>query len=263
MAIGQRVSGMISRITQPRAALIELWARALALTAISIAFARRYPLRGNSETLTDIGKLAHYARPEFWWWLAGITALCLIAAIAPYLALRAGRRARWPVLAGAIGAGLAFAAMYPVNAIDVFIYAARSRLYTEYGLNPLTALPNLYVDRDAYFHYASLEWGSVGSPYGPLWNLIAAPVTIFGGASITNALIGFKIMSGAAFLGCGALIWRTAERMRPGAGIAAATVFLWNPLVLWEGIGNAHNDLVMIFFVLAACWAWSARRDEA
>ena len=39
MAIGQRVSSTISRLTQPRAALIELWALALALTAISIAFA--------------------------------------------------------------------------------------------------------------------------------------------------------------------------------------------------------------------------------
>ena len=233
MAIGQRVSGTISRITQPRAALIELWALALALTAISVAFARRYPLRGNSETLTDIGKLAHYGRPEFWWWLAGVTALCLIAAIAPYLALSAGRRALWPVLAGAIGAALAFAAMYPVNAIDVFIYAARSRLYTEYGLNPLTALPNLYVERDPYFHYASLEWGGHGSPYGPLWNLLAAPVTIFGGASITKALIGFKAMAVIAYFGGGAFIWRAVERMRPGAGVAAAAVYLWNPLVLW------------------------------
>jgi hypothetical protein len=263
MAIRLRLSSAISRLTRPNAAIIELWVLAALVIGVSAAFARRYPLRGNSETLTDIGKLSHYGHPEFWRWLLGITLLTVAAAIAPYLALKGGRRSFWPILVGAIGAAIAFAAMYPVNAIDVFIYAARSRLYTEYGLDPLTALPNLYVDRDPYFHYASSEWGSVGSPYGPLWNLVAAPVTIFGGASITHALIGFKIMSGAAFLGCGALIWRTVERMRPGAGIAAATVFLWNPLVLWEGIGNAHNDLVMIFFVLAACWAWSARRDEA
>src|SRR5207247_3994788 len=34
-----------------------------------------------------------------------------------------------------------------------------------------------------------------------------------------------------------------------------------NPLLLWEGIGNGHNDLVLMVFVLAALYAWYARRD--
>jgi hypothetical protein len=33
---------------------------------------------------------------------------------------------------------------------------------------------------------------------------------------------------------------------------------LLNPLVLWEGIGNGHNDLVMLVPVVLAIWAWQA-----
>jgi hypothetical protein len=182
--------------------------------------------------------------------------------LAALLARGRGRSALWPVLAGCAFAGIALVFTYPASAIDVFIYAARSRLFTEYGENPLIAHPNDFLANDPYMRFASQEWGSHGSPYGPLWNLIAAPATLIGGDSITTALFAFKAIAVIFWLGCGALIWRITERLRPGDGIAAAILFLWNPIVLWEGIGNAHNDLVMMFFILAAAWAWVARRDE-
>jgi hypothetical protein len=240
-----------------------LWALAVVITLVAVSFARRYTLREHGETLTDIGKLSGFSHDAFWHWVICGVLMTACSVLGGLLARRAGRRASWPILAGCIGAGIGFSLTYPATAIDVFIYAARSRLFTEHGLNPLDARPNDYLGIDPYMQYASQEWGSRTSPYGPLWNLLAAPATLIGGASITTALFVFKGIAVAAWLGCGALIWRTVERLRPGDGLAAACFFLWNPIVLWEGIANGHNDLIMILFVLAAAWAYVAKVDEA
>ena len=46
-----------------------------------------------------------------------------------------------------------------------------------------------------------------------------------------------------------------AARIRPDAAVAAGVLVGWNPLLQWETAGNAHNDVVMVFFALAAVYA--------
>jgi hypothetical protein len=259
MSIDAGIRQFISRET---ARILLLWVMAGIVSVAAWTYERRYPLRGNSTMLTDLGKLSKFSHPAFWQFLLAGLAITAAMVLAALLARGQGRKALWPVLAGCAVAGAGFVFTYPASAIDVFIYAARSRLFTEYGENPLIAHPNDFLQTDPYMRFASQEWGSHGSPYGPLWNLVAAPATLIGGSSITTALFMFKGIAVVFWLGCGGLIWRITERLRPGDGIAAAILFLWNPIVLWEGIANAHNDLVMMFFILAAAWAWVARRDE-
>ena len=167
------------------------------------------------------------------------------------------------MIAGTVGASAAFLLMYPVSAIDVFIYAARSRLFTHYGLDPLVARPADYTADDPFLGFASAEWDDDVSPYGPIWNLIAGPATSIAGDDITVAIWGLKVIALLAFLACGACIWLAVSRWRPGSGAAAATVFWWNPVVLWEGVGNAHNDLVMLVPLLLAIVFWTRGRSEA
>ena len=42
---------------------------------------------------------------------------------------------------------------------------------------------------------------------------------------------------------------------------ASAYLYLWNPMLLWEMIGNAHNDGVMMLLGLGAAWLFVARMD--
>lgn len=242
-------------------ALMLLWVCGLANAAICAAFAWRYPLRGHTQELADIGKLADYRVWPFVGFIAGMVGLFGFYIAAIILSRRvAPRRARWALF---VCGGLQVAAMgwmYPVNAIDLFIYAVRSRLFTEYGANPLTALPRDFA-HDPYMGFASQEWADNVSPYGPLWNLIAAPVTLIGGDRIEVALAGFKVLAGLAGLLGAWLIVRTVAVVRPRDAAAAGIIFLWNPLVLWEGVGNGHNDLVMMVPVLASIWAWTRGRD--
>jgi hypothetical protein len=109
--------------------------------------------------------------------------------------------------------------------------------------------------------FASQEWADNVSPYGPLWNLIAAPVTLVAGDRIGVALAGFKVLAALSALLGAWLIVRTVAGERPRDAAAAGIIYLWNPLVLWEGVGNGHNDLVMIVPLLVALLAWSRHRD--
>jgi alpha-1,6-mannosyltransferase len=221
----------------------------------------RYPLMRHASGLTDLGKLSAYSRVTFGLFVGAI-ALQFAAYI---LALRETRRVSprraLPVLWVCGGAtALCMSAMYPVSAIDIYIYAAHSRLFTTYGVNPSAAFPRDYPS-DPWTRLASRQWGQYESPYGPLWNLLAAPVMANADTSITFALVGFKLLALASLLLGTWAVMRAWQAVSPQDAATGALFFLWNPLVLWEGIGNGHNDLVMMAPLLLAFWAYNQRRD--
>lgn len=259
-----------SETATPRAAIVRLALCGLGMSAIAVGFAWRYPLGPNSDRLTDIGKLSGYSGDEFVGFILGIGVLFVL-----YLyGLRAcrqlpARRAMPIVLVlGALMAGV-LVAMYPTNAIDVFLYAARSRLLTSYGADP-NAIPLNHFPADAWAGFTTGEWADNVSPYGPLWNLVAAPITALAGDHMLVALLGFKLLMLASLLLSALLIPRILARVEEGGSgeggpwpgpAEGALLLLWNPLVLWEGVGNAHNDLLLIVPLLLAMWAFVARRD--
>jgi alpha-1,6-mannosyltransferase len=251
----------------PEAAVIEgrgvarLWIFGLAIELIAVAFAWRYPLFGNSDQLVDIGILAKYGRPEFAGFCAGIGGMFVFYLLGIRETRKLSpRQAALPVFVCGVAQSAAMTSMYPVNAIDVFIYAVRSRLFTEYHVNPLVAYPHDY-NFDPYMRFASIDWENTVSPYGPLWNLLAAPATLLGGDNIGFAVALYKVLAIISAVACAALVYLALQRARPLEAATGALIFLWNPVVLWEGIGNAHNDLVMMAFVLAALYAWYAGWD--
>jgi hypothetical protein len=236
------------------------WYAAFFLLPVAM-FAVAYPLPASSDQLVDIGKLAAYRADALVAYILGLSAMFVIYIAALRLCVSAaGRESARPVATAGVIAAAIMAMMYPVNAIDVFIYSVRSRIFTTYGQNPLAVTPSSFPD-DPLMRFASAEWSVTVSPYGPLWNLIAAPITALAGDNLLAALLGFKTLAVAAVLGGGWLLARIA--VAAGLPVAAAVVlYLWNPLVLWEGIGNGHNDTVMMVPVLAALLAWTTGRDR-
>jgi len=227
----------------------------------AVGFAQRYPLLAHARELTDIGKLAHYAPLEFAGYVGGLGLMFAGYVWGLWLCRRIPARRAVPlVFAVGVVAALAMAWMYPVNAIDLFIYAVRSRIFTAHGANPLAVPPNAFP-RDPLMRFASAEWSDDVSPYGPLWTLVAAPTTAFVGRDLPRALLALKALAVVAALAGGWIAARIAAADDPERAARAALVYLWNPLVLWEGIGNGHNDVVMMACALLALLAWARRRD--
>lgn len=239
------------------------WVLAALLAGVSVLWSFQYPFWPNRELLLDQGKLVDYSWLAFATWAGGL-AIWVWAMWHLLRWLRGRALSRHRLLIGGTTAVIyaSFTAMYPTNAIDVYIYAARSRLLIEYGANPNAVQPIVYWETDPYMQYASQEWAVTLSPYGPLWNQLAVPVTWIGGESIGAAVIGFKLLSAASAIAIAWFIHAIVRDRHPDWALPAALFWLWSPLVLWDGIGNAHNDVALILPVVAALWAWQKRLDH-
>jgi hypothetical protein len=160
--------------------------------------------------------------------------------------------------------GLIFALIlffsYPALAIDLLIYAVRARIWGLYGLNPLAAAPDSLPPTDPWAALAA-EWGDIASPYGPLWETLSLGIFKLAGGHFLPQLFILKALAILSYLGCLFLLGHILSRFRPDWQQVGMFAFAWNPLVLLETAQNAHNDIIMVFFLLAAIWALVKGRD--
>lgn len=151
---------------------------------------------------------------------------------------------------------------YPLTAIDLFIYAIRTRGWALYGLNPLATAPETLPARDPWLGLAA-EWLDAPSPYGPVWEWLSlAAFQLSGGAFLAHLLL-LKVVAALAYLGCVWLIYQIMRQLRSEWAVAGALAFAWSPLVLLENVQNGHNDIIMVFFLLAAVWMMTRPMAEA
>ncbi len=239
----------------------RLWLYGAGMIGILASLALRYPLPGNDDDLQDIGQMSEYGVTEFIWYVVATAALFALYVLALQETRRLSpRRALPPVFACGAGLAAVTTAMYPVTAIDNFIYFVSARLLTVYHVNPMTSYPQDFADNDPFMRFAG-SWQDDLSPYGPLWNLIAVPISLLAGDRPGVAVFGFKVLGALCLLAGGWVISRTLWRARPADAAWGALFYLWNPLVLWEAVGNGHNDAVLMLPVLLAFYAWTKGRD--
>jgi hypothetical protein len=246
----------------------EPWARLAALillggisgAAYYLGFVHPYLLSEYFATpLLDLAKISGYTAPSANWW--GITWVVTFACY--YLAFRlcppgegVGRAFRRVTLL-LICAWAAFFAinlifMYPVGAADLFDQIFRARLTAHYGYNPFTTLPSNFPG-DPFQPYVA--WQGDPSPYGPMWEALAAGTSLLGGNSLWNNLILFKVLVVLAYGVSVGLTYAILRSWRPDWALRGTLFFAWNPLVLFEVAGNGHNDAFVVMFMLAGVLA--------
>lgn len=141
--------------------------------------------------------------------------------------------------------------MYPVGAADIFDQIFRARLTAHYGFNPFTTLPNS-IANDPFQQYVA--WRGDPSPYGPVWELLAALVSFLAGGNLWANLIEFKLLVVLAY-GLGIFFtYGILRTVKPEWALRGTLLFAWNPLLLFEVAGNGHNDAIVVMFMLAAIY---------
>lgn len=143
--------------------------------------------------------------------------------------------------------------MYPPWSLDFVHNVSDGRTLWLYGDNPMVAPPH-----DNPFPVLQY-WGHLPAPYGPLWFTLLFPV-LLAGESAEAALHVIKLYQGLFYLGTAALIYLIAKRLTPGRELFAFALYAWNPFVFLRVVGNGHNDLTMLFFVVLALWLLLERR---
>ncbi len=142
--------------------------------------------------------------------------------------------------------------LYPVAAIDVFYYLCQLKLAFYYHQNPYVVTFVPFFAADPFVPYAwPLE---VPLTYGPAWLLLSGmPAVLAGFENLLQLLLSYKLFSFALLALSGWVIaqYQDDEKDR----WLGVYTLLANPLVLFEAVANAHNDVMMTFFLLLAVLA--------
>jgi hypothetical protein len=204
----------------------------------------------------------HFDSPTLRWTLALFLGLTLAYAAGYWLLRRAQRLSpavKLAVVGCFVGPAIVNILLYPVGALDVFNYMIELKLAFHYNENPYVvtffgyrkdsfALPAFLVDVPLF--------------YGPAWLLFSAlPGLVVGYSSWLKVLVGLKLLN-VGLLAITALLIRRYYRDER-RGWEAVYLFAANPLVLFEGIANAHNDVLMTVWLVAALLAFRFRSASA
>jgi hypothetical protein len=86
-----------------------------------------------------------------------------------------------------------------------------------------------------------------------------------GAADMVPGVISLKLLVLLSYLACAVLIgWFAAPHSEPGAdperaSLTALIFFAWNPLILMQGPGNGHNDMVFMALMVLGIVLWQRR----
>ena len=187
------------------------------------------------------------------------TGLC--AMIAGYvLALRAltlaGRRDGGPIL---VGFALLFRAtllLLPgLFSTDIFSYVIAGRIAAVHDTNPYVATPADFAG-DPFLSWVFPFWRDAPTVYGPVWTDLSWLMGKLTGewANVDQVAVYRLTLFALELLALG-LLWRLLQSTVPRGDDRrpywlAFCVYAWNPLVLFDLVGNAHNDIAMVTLML-------------
>jgi len=150
-----------------------------------------------------------------------------------------------------IAVTLAVVVLPPMLSRDVLGYVAYGRLPGLHGLNPYLHGRQALADTGDPTSIF-LVWDTP-LPYGPLWVLLAAALAKLGSVGgVILELSAHKAVAGVALIGAAIAGGRLAALRHPASERLAVLAIGLNPLLLIEGPGMGHNDVVMTALLL---WA--------
>lgn len=165
-------------------------------------------------------------------------------------------------------ASLVLLGTYPGESLDIFDYLFRGRMLIEEGASPLAQSPTPYSDRP---FYDLITWRGQVDTYGPLWEYASGGVAWAVGRLISRPFVattatlaayitGYRLLAIVVSGLCGALVYQIVRRRAAPLAPAALLAWLWNPLLLIASAVGAHNDLLLVLWLLLALWLLQRQR---
>jgi hypothetical protein len=206
--------------------------------------------------VNDMGRITHYSPFAATAFVLAILLLfwCQFLAMSAVARPVAGRW-RWLGITAPLGFAALLVWMQPVTTTDLYGYVARGYLMARLHLNPMT--------NQAFLLPGHLLVNRPPAPYGPAWLLLCGLFSMVAGDNLLLNLLLFKLVSVACLALSSWLLYRLAQRVGIGSPASVVMFFAWNPLVLFEAIGNGHNDIAMMTCVLAALLLTSYRHPRS
>jgi len=144
-----------------------------------------------------------------------------------------------------------FFIMLPWTSSDIFYYMGVGELDSKYHQNPY------YVTMEQYYNEnkdnindeileqgANNVWAGTTVVYGPLAQIIFKLNTAISFKNIDISILIFKLLNIIIHLANSYLIYKITNKKK------FVLIYGLNPFILLEFIGNVHNDIIIIFFIL-------------
>ena len=158
---------------------------------------------------------------------------------------------------------LIFVLMIPFWSSDVFYYLGIGRLSSKYHQNPYYVDMKSYIDNNeiniqndtviqkGYKNY----WSETTVVYGAFWTLICSIISFLSFGNLDFGLLIFKIINLMVHIGNCVLLYKISKKK------IFSLIYGLNPFVLIEGIGNVHNDIFIILFMLLSIYALIKKKN--
>ncbi len=181
-------------------------------------------------------------------WLLIIFAL-LAAYVASYYVV--GRQVKLTIGVATLSA-LILLLIPPFLSADLYLYIIYPKMVLS-GFNPFI-LPLDSMSGDIFFNsgYVIQAWRPYAMAYGPAWLVLAWPFVASLANSVVVAVLSLKIMAVTFFALTGYLIYLIGKKLSPAQIEKKLFLYLLSPFILLEVVIHGHNDIVAVFFVLAA-----------
>ncbi len=165
-----------------------------------------------------------------------------------WLARRAPSRPLWQWLIGPVLAHVVMLLLVPTNA-DVFFYEMSGDLAAN-GINPYVS-PLMDFPENPLLAYN--HWIEMTAVYGPVWTMANSAIMGIVGPNPVMATVAYKVVLGVVALTLAGLVYwftRTLTQSQPLA-VSAAVLVAWQPNMIVESTGQAHNDPLMLLLSTA------------
>lgn len=123
-------------------------------------------------------------------------------------------------------------------------YTARTHMQTTFSVPIIEGVPS-----DWKQDVGPIWWQSSPNGYGPLFQLLTLPFSLVP-MPIISAVVLYKLFNVLIFLGC---VWLFSKLMTQ-LSLPRVTIWLFalNPALIVHGVLEGHNDILMLFALLAA-----------
>src|SRR3989338_2923059 len=140
---------------------------------------------------------------------------------------------------------------YNAFSYDLFNYMFDAKIITYYAQNPYLHKA-LDFPNDPMLNF--MRWTHRTYPYGPAWLVLTAPLSFIGFNFFLPTFFLFKFLSSLSFLGTAYFTAKILKKISPKNELFGLSLFVFNPLIIIEGLVSSHNDLPMIFFAVLSLY---------
>ena len=145
----------------------------------------------------------------------------------------------------------------PLFSRDAYSYAAQGEMMSR-GISPYLFGPGM-IGVNAFSGLVDRLWANATSPYGPVFLWLAGVNATVVHHNELLAVVGFRLLALIGVIAIAVYVPRLARSYGRDPSVAFVMAVL-NPLVLIHLVAGAHNDALMLGFLLAGLWYARERR---